>query len=144
MVSASESRLSDLIKIDDITSGKVHPNQIYDELERLKVEINILRNDMSLFLKALATIPPNQSQLGYYKVVSERLDALKASIKDYCDQYNKLLPIINLAQIKLGNEVEVAPNSQSMRLSNESNASGLNKISLEEENGKLVSDKKIK
>lgn len=105
----SHSKLPDIIKIDDITSGKIDPQLIYDEIDRLKAEINILRNDMSLFLKALATIPANQSQLEYYKLVVSRLKTVQASIREYCEKYNKLLPIINLAQIKQGHEVEAPP-----------------------------------
>lgn len=103
------SRLPESIKIDDITTGKIDPNLIYDEIDRLKAEINILKNDMSLFLKALATIPPNQSQQEYYRIVMLRLKTVQTSIKEYCDKYNKLLPIINLAQIKLGHDVEAPP-----------------------------------
>lgn len=102
-------QLPETIKIDDIALGKIEPTAIYAELERLKVEINILRNDMSFFIQALATIQPHQSQHEYYKVVALRLQTVQASIRDYCSQYNKLLPIINLAQIKLGHEVEIAP-----------------------------------
>ncbi|CAX42426.1 conserved hypothetical protein [Candida dubliniensis CD36] len=108
----SESKLPDIIKIDEITSGKIDPQLIYDEIERLKAEINTLRNDMSLFLKALATIPTNQSQMEYYKLVVSRLKTVQNSIVDYCDKYNKLLPIINLAQIKLGHDVEGPPPSK--------------------------------
>ncbi|EMG47067.1 hypothetical protein SBY92_002128 [Candida maltosa Xu316] len=103
------SKLPNSIKIDDITSGKIDPQSIYDEIDRLKAEINILRNDMSLFLKALATIPSNQSQQEYYKVVVSRLKTVQVSINEYCEKYNKLLPIINLAQIKLGHDVEAPP-----------------------------------
>lgn len=106
---SNDSKLPDQIKIDDISSGKIDPELIYQELERLKVEINILRNDMSLFLKALATIPENQSQQEYYKIITLRLRTVQNSIKEYCVQYNKLLPIINLSQIKLGHEVEILP-----------------------------------
>lgn len=108
-LSSPSTKLPDLIKIDDITSGKIDPSLIFNELERLKVEINILRNDMSLLVKALATIPPDQSQQEYYRVVVLRLKSVQTSIKDYCAKYNKLLPIINLAQIKLGHEVEIIP-----------------------------------
>lgn len=108
----SYSKLPDTIKIDDITSGKIDPQLIYDEIDRLKAEINILRNDMSLFLKALATIPSNQSQQEYYKLVVSRLKTVQISIKEYCEKYNKLLPIINLAQIKLGHEVEAPPQNK--------------------------------
>lgn len=104
-----DPRLPDVIKIDDIASGRIEPQLIYEELDRLKVEINILRNDMSLFIKALATIPENQSQQEYYKTAKARLKTVQASIEDYCTQYYKLLPIINLAQIKLGHEVEIVP-----------------------------------
>lgn len=99
----------DNIKIDDVTSGKVEPQLVYDELDRLKLEINILRSDMSRFLSALVTIPPSQHQLEYYNVIVLRLNTLKASIADYCLQYNKLLPLINLSQIRLGHEVEIFP-----------------------------------
>lgn len=112
MSSTSESKLPDIIKIDDISSGRIDPNLIYQELERLKVEINILRNDMSLFLKALATIPDNQSQQEYYKIIVLRLRTVQNSIKEYCVEYNKLLPIINLSQIKLGHEVEILPQNR--------------------------------
>ena len=108
----NERKLPDILKIDEITSGKIDPQLIYDEIERLKVEINTLRNDMSLFLKALATIPPNQSQTEYYKLVVSRLKKVQDSIDDYCEKYNKLLPIINLAQIKLGHDVEGPPPSK--------------------------------
>lgn len=103
------NRLPESIKIDDITSGKIDANLIYDEIDRLKAEINILKNDMSLFLKALASIPPNQSQQEYYRIVILKLKTVQTSIKEYCDKYNKLLPIINLAQIKLGHDVEAPP-----------------------------------
>lgn len=108
----NENKLPDILKIDEITSGKVDPQLIYDEIERLKAEINTLRNDMSLFLQALATIPPNQSQTEYYKLVVSRLKKVQDSIDDYCEKYNKLLPIINLAQIKLGHDVEGPPPSK--------------------------------
>ncbi|KGR13350.1 hypothetical protein MG9_03817 [Candida albicans P37037] len=108
----NENKLPDILKIDEITSGKIDPQLIYDEIERLKAEINTLRNDMSLFLKALATIPPNQSQTEYYKLVVSRLKKVQDSIDDYCEKYNKLLPIINLAQIKLGHDVEGPPPSK--------------------------------
>ena len=108
----NERKLPDILKIDEITSGKIDPQLIYDEIERLKAEINTLRNDMSLFLQALATIPPNQSQTEYYKLVVSRLKKVQDSIDDYCEKYNKLLPIINLAQIKLGHDVEGPPPSK--------------------------------
>ena len=108
----NERKLPDILKIDEITSGKIDPQLIYDEIERLKAEINTLRNDMSLFLQALATIPPNQSQTEYYKLVVSRLKQVQDSIDDYCEKYNKLLPIINLAQIKLGHDVEGPPPSK--------------------------------
>lgn len=119
MSSTSESKLPDIIKIDDISSGKIDPNLIYQELERLKVEINILRNDMSLFLKALATIPENQSQQEYYKIIVLRLRTVQSSIKEYCVEYNKLLPIINLSQIKLGHEVEILPQNGKTNLTSQ-------------------------
>lgn len=106
-----DSELPEVIKIDDITSGKIEPEVIYQEMDRLKSEINVLRNDMSSFLKTLATIPEGNGQQDYYRSISEKLKTLQFSIKDYCNQYNRLLPIINLAQIKLGHEVEIMPQS---------------------------------
>lgn len=100
------SALPDVIKIDDIVSSKIDPQTIYNELDRLKVEVNILRNDMSLFVKALATIPENYSQQEYYNKLVAKLQTVRAGIDEYCAQYNRLLPIINLALIKLGQEVE--------------------------------------
>ncbi|ODV67612.1 hypothetical protein HYPBUDRAFT_152478 [Hyphopichia burtonii NRRL Y-1933] len=104
-----DPRLPDVIKIDDIASGKIEPTLIYNELDRLKVEINVLRNDMTLFIKALATVPDNQRQDEYYRTAVQRLKCVQNSIKEYCNEYYKLLPIINLAQIKLGHEVEIVP-----------------------------------
>lgn len=103
------NELPQVLKIDDITSGKIDPQAIYKELDRLKVEVNILRNDMSLFLRALASASPSQSQQEYRKLLAQRLEAVNVSIQDYCRQYNRLLPVINLAQIRLGHEVEVLP-----------------------------------
>ncbi|CCE83222.1 Piso0_003794 [Millerozyma farinosa CBS 7064] len=100
------SDLPEVIKIDDISSGKIDAKLIYQELDRLKFEVNILRNDLSLFLQSLGHIPPSTSQMEYYKVVTTRLDTLQKTIKQYCQKYNRMLPILNLAQIKLGNEVE--------------------------------------
>ncbi|KAJ9109670.1 hypothetical protein QFC19_002111 [Naganishia cerealis] len=100
------SNLPDLIKIDDIASGKIDPEDIYAELDRLKAEINILRNDMAQFVRALAFIPDDANQQQYYATVSNRLKTVQRAIKDYCAQYNRLLPIINLSQIRLGHEVE--------------------------------------
>ncbi|OBA21902.1 hypothetical protein METBIDRAFT_77445 [Metschnikowia bicuspidata var. bicuspidata NRRL YB-4993] len=99
--------LPEQIKIDDITSGRVDPQVIYAELEHLKSEINILRSDMSVFLKALATIPESQSQQVYYDNLLAKVLTIRLDIKGFCAQYNRLLPIINLTQIKLGHEVEV-------------------------------------
>lgn len=99
--------LPETIKIDDIASGKIDPDTIYAELDRLKVEVNILRNDMSLLIKALGTIPENQNQQEYYNTLAQRVQTVKAAIKDYCVQYNRLLPILNLALIKLGQDVEI-------------------------------------
>ncbi|KAK6455085.1 uncharacterized protein RJT20DRAFT_54720 [Scheffersomyces xylosifermentans] len=123
------AKLPDLIKIDEITSGKIDPNLIFNELERLKVEINILRNDMSILIKALATIPQNQSQHEYYRVVVSRLKTVQTSIKDYCAKYNKLLPIINLAQIKLGHEVEIIPQHSGSVSSSKASVSGASSTS---------------
>lgn len=99
--------LPSVIKIDDITSGRIDPEVIYKELDRLKEEINILRHDMSLFVKALATIPEGDSQYEYYRNVESRLKVVQHSIKEYYSQYTRLLPIINLAQIKVGHDVEI-------------------------------------
>ncbi|KAG5420158.1 hypothetical protein I9W82_002038 [Candida metapsilosis] len=107
--STQRPKLPDSIKIDDITSGKIDPQLIYNEIERLKAEINILRNDMSMFLQALATIPESNSPQEYYRTTMSRLEVVQRSIQEYCERYNKLLPIINLAQIKLGHEVEAPP-----------------------------------
>lgn len=100
------SNLPDPIKIDDIASGKIDPEDIYAELDRLKAEINILRNDMAQFVRALALIPPNVNQQQYYATISNRLRTVQKGIKEYCAQYNHLLPVINLSQIKLGYEAE--------------------------------------
>ncbi|CAL1217156.1 hypothetical protein FOB58_004809 [Candida parapsilosis] len=105
----SRPKLPDSIKIDDITSGRIDPQLIYNEIERLKAEINILRNDMSMFLQALATILEDNSPQEYYRTTMSRLETVQESIQEYCERYNKLLPIINLAQIKLGHEVEAPP-----------------------------------
>ncbi|KAK6198695.1 uncharacterized protein RJT21DRAFT_50599 [Scheffersomyces amazonensis] len=113
------NKLPDLIKIDDITSGKIDPQLIYQELNRLKVELNILRNDMNNFLRVLIDIPTNANgdvnEHEYFKVIASRLKTLKETINEYCLEYNKLLPIINLAQIKLGHEVEILPPPTSNR-----------------------------
>lgn len=98
--------LSGSIKIDDIASGRVDSKAIFDELERLKAEVNILRNDMSLFLKQLASIPDKHSQQDYQNALQQRLAQVQNTIKEYCARYNRLLPIINLSQIKLGQEPE--------------------------------------
>lgn len=100
--------MPEAIKIDDIVAGRVDPDTVLQELDRLKVEVNILRNDMSLFIKALATVPENQGQQEYYTVLALRLQTVKATIKEYCAQYNQLLPIINLAQIRLGQDADAA------------------------------------
>lgn len=101
--------LPDIIKIDDVTSGKIDSAVLYSEIERLKVEVNVLRNDMSLFLRTLASPSPSQSQQEYYKQLTARLETVLASIHEYSQQYNRLLPVINLAQIRLGHEAEVIP-----------------------------------
>ncbi|KAF3989002.1 hypothetical protein FT663_00620 [Candidozyma haemuli var. vulneris] len=103
------NELTGPIKIDDIASGKIDSKAIYDELERLKAEVNILRNDMSLFLKQLATIPEKHSQQEYQDALQQRLTQVQNTIKEYCVRYNRLLPIINLSQIKLGQEPETNP-----------------------------------
>lgn len=100
--------LPDTIKIDDITSGRIKSEEIYAEIERLKMEINNLRQDMSMFINALASVQPGQNQLQYYQMVEERLKAVRSRIAEYYEQYSKLLPIINLSQIKLGHEVETS------------------------------------
>lgn len=105
-------KLPDVVTINDVTLGRVDANHVYNELENLKVEISILRNDMSAFLKALATIPNNMNQHEYYNVVLLRLQAIQSLIKDYCNHYNNFLPIINLSQVQLGREVEVLPQPQ--------------------------------
>ncbi|KAI5965821.1 uncharacterized protein KGF55_001184 [Candida pseudojiufengensis] len=116
----SRPKLPDSIKIDDITSGKIDPKLIYEEIERLKAETNILRNDMSSFLRALTTTPKDNSQKEFFQTIITRLATIQQSINEYCERYNKLLPIINLAQIKLGHEVEAPPNNVKIKGSNPS------------------------
>ncbi|KAI5955058.1 hypothetical protein KGF54_001619 [Candida jiufengensis] len=111
----SRPKLPDSIKIDDITSGKIDPKLIYEEIERLKAETNILRNDMSSFLRALTVIPKDHSQKEFYQNIITRLSIIQQSINEYCERYNKLLPIINLAQIKLGHEVEAPPTNVKLK-----------------------------
>lgn len=108
------NELTGPIKIDDIASGKIDSKAIYDELERLKAEVNILRNDMSLFLKQLATIPEKHSQQEYQDALQQRLTQVQNTIKEYCVRYNRLLPIINLSQIKLGQEPETNPKANGL------------------------------
>lgn len=100
-------------KIDDITSGRVSPETLYAEIEQLKTEINLLRNEMSLFLQALATVSDNKSQQEYYALLMDLTQKVKSAIKDYCAKYNRLLAIINLSQIKLGQDAEVGRSGQS-------------------------------
>lgn len=115
------SDLSGPIKIDDIASGRIDSKVIFDELERLKAEVNILRNDMSLFLKQLASIPEKHSQQEYQNALQQRLTQVQNTIKEYCARYNRLLPIINLSQIKLGQEPET--NAKANGLPKKQNAS---------------------
>lgn len=98
--------LPDAYKIDDIMSGRVAPETLYSEFDMLKAEINLLRNGMSQFLKALATIPEGRGQQEYYTQLAEQTQNLKVAIKEYCVKYNRLVAIINLAQIKLGQDPE--------------------------------------
>lgn len=91
-------------KIDDITLGRVAPETLYNEIDHLKTEINLLRNGMALFLKALASIGENQSQHEYYAALADETSNVKQAIKEYCVKYNRLVAIINLAQIKLGQD----------------------------------------
>lgn len=112
MLNATVNDLPDVIKIDDITSGKIEPTLIYNEISRLKIEINILRHDMSNLVKSFAHIPEGTSQTDYYNAIHDKLKIIQTNIREYCVQYNRLLPIINLAQIKLGNEVEVLPKKE--------------------------------
>lgn len=105
--STGQQSLPETIKIDDINTGKILPQAIYEELDRMKVQLNILRNDMLVFVQLLATIPHDLSQQQYFNSVKLRLFVVQLSIKDYCAQYNRLLPFINLAQIRLGNELEI-------------------------------------
>lgn len=101
-------------KIDDITSARVTPETLYSEIDQLKVEVNLLRNDMSQFLKALATVPENKSQHEYYAQVMEQTQSVKLAVKEYCAKYNRLAAIINLAQIKLGQDPDMARVGQSL------------------------------
>lgn len=105
--------LPHVIRIDDVSSGKIDPSLIYEELDRLKREINLLRNDMASFVKAFATVPPDMTTDEYHRNIASKLLTLQQDIRTYCLQYNKLLPIINLSQIKLGHEVETLPPSSS-------------------------------
>ena len=106
-VTNGHEKLPDVVNINDVTLGDIDANYVLNELENLKVEISILRNDMSAFLKALATIPNNTSQQEYYNVIILRLQAMQSLIKDYCVHYNKFLPVINFSQVQLGRDVEV-------------------------------------
>ena len=128
---SKEAEMPDVLKIDDITSGKIDPDLIYGEIERLKLEINILRHDMGMFTKALAAIPEGSGQQEYYRVIAVRLKVVQESIKDYCTQYNRLLPIINLSQIRLGHEVEVIPQNNVNRLDKNNNTSKTNKFNVD-------------
>lgn len=104
---------ADAYKIDDITSGRVAPETLYAEIDQLKMEINLLRNEMSLFLQTLASISDNKSQHEYYALLVDQTKRVKSAIKEYCAKYNRLLAIINLAQIKLGQDAETGRAGQS-------------------------------
>lgn len=106
-VTNGHEKLPDVVNINDVTLGDIDANYVLNELENLKVEISILRNDMSAFLKALATISNSTSQQEYYNVIILRLQAMQSLIKDYCVHYNKFLPVINFSQVQLGRDVEV-------------------------------------
>lgn len=101
-------------KIDDIMSGRVSPETLYSEIDTLKAEINLLRNGMSQFLKALATIPEGRGQQEYYAQLAEQTQHVKAAIKEYCAKYDRLVAIINLAQIKLGQDPETGRTGQQL------------------------------
>lgn len=105
------SSLPDVIRIDDVSSGKIDPVLIFNELDRLKAQINLLRGDMASFVKAIATIPQGSSPTDYQREIYAQLKQLQQHIASYCAEYNKLLPIINLSQIRLGHDVEIVPAS---------------------------------
>lgn len=101
------SQLPESIKIDDVASGRIEASVIYEELERLKLEINMLRNEISTFVKALVTISDDMSQQSYYDSIEQRIFSVREAISKYCVRYNRLIPVINLTQIKLGQNVEI-------------------------------------
>lgn len=96
-------KLPDVVRIEDIEEGRVEPQAVFDELDALKAEINGLRNAMAQFVTALATVPKGQSQHHYYELVVKKLKNLQAAIAEYLRQYQRLVPLITVAEQRLGN-----------------------------------------
>lgn len=105
-MSNSVLNIPENVEIDDIVLMKMDSNLIFQEIDRLKLELNKLRDDFFFFIKELAVIPENQSQKHYFQTVELNFKSVQSSINNYCLQYNKFLPIINHVQLKLGNELE--------------------------------------
>lgn len=105
-------------RLEDIELGRVKPAEVYAEIDRLKTEINGLRNSMAQFVTTLATIPPDQSQQLYYILVVKKLHQVQQAIADYLKRYECLVPLIQVAEARLGvgapNQTEdgVAPSQQ--------------------------------
>lgn len=97
----------EICKIEDISSGRVPAEEVYQEMERLKTDISLLRTEMAQFLTALATVHENTSQHAYYAQLATRTAGVRAAIKDYCARYHRLLDVISYSQIKLNQEPEV-------------------------------------
>lgn len=89
-------------QLEDIELGRVKPTEVYTEIDRLKTEINGLRNCMAQFVTTLATIPPDQSQQLYYILVVKKLHQVQQAISEYLKQYECLVPLIQVAESRLG------------------------------------------
>lgn len=90
------------ITIEDIARGHIEPSAVYAELDRLKAEVDVVRNDMLLFLKGLGTIGDGQSQQEYRDILAQRLVRLQESISEYTRQFSMVQEVVETLQAKLG------------------------------------------
>lgn len=89
------------LSIKTFEDGTIKIEDILSEVEYLKQNIDIIRQQMSVFLVGLADIQQHIKPQQLFDEQSARVADLQKSLDDYVERYKKLIPLLKIVRQEL-------------------------------------------
>lgn len=90
------------IQLKSFDASKVDIAKTLEEIEIAKKQIEVVRQEIKLFLTTLATVPDGCTEMEFFEKMSRKVFDLRRQLADYLTKYNNLIPYIELTRQSKG------------------------------------------